>query len=381
MKKLIYLTLILSIFFYCGPKQEKVEKHMEDSVEVVVNHIEPYKIKGEPSTFTLEEELTIDTEREDWADLGIGSIYEYDIDSEGNIYFASSEQLYKFDNEGNFIQTIGQKGQGPGEYQNVHALRITGSEEISVYDADNAKFLFFNLDGTLKEEIKKKSRIFTFLGIYLDNGNYLLRERQNEPEKGIRKFHYALLDKDFIKIKDLQPSYWIQIPYFQPNKISLLGYSMSHGISNDKIFVSSNVKEDLEIEVYNFQGDLLRKIRKESKRLKVSKEYKEKVLERWKRSPAWEDWDFKNKHYFPDFFPPFKEFWVDDEERIFVETYEEGEKPGEVLLQIFNAEGIFIGTKYLKEARTRKFKNNRLYCVYRKESGYEELVVYKMKWE
>ena len=189
------------------------------------------------------------------------------------------------------------------------------------------------------------------------------------------------LDKNFEKIKNLQPSFWIEIPYFQPSKISLLGYSMSHGVSNDKIFVSSNMKEDLEIELYNFQGDLLRKVRKETERLRVSNEYKERIIKRWKSSPAWEEWDLKNKHYFPDFFPPFKEFWVDDEARILVETYEEGEGPDEVLLQIFNPEGIFIGTKYLKEARTRKFKNNRLYSVYRKESGYEELVVNKMKWE
>jgi len=60
MKKIIHLVLILSIFLYCAPKQEKVEKIMEDGVEIVVNHIEPYKIKWEPSTFSLEEEFMID---------------------------------------------------------------------------------------------------------------------------------------------------------------------------------------------------------------------------------------------------------------------------------------------------------------------------------
>lgn len=354
---------------------------MEDGVEVILNHIEPYKTKGEPSTFILDEEFSIDTEAEDLAGLGIKGIDELDVDLEGDIYFSSGEKIFKFDKTGKFTQTIGRNGQGPGEYQMASGLRITDSGQLSFYDAENAKFLFFNPDGTFKEEIKKTARMFTFLGIYLDNSNFLLRERHDDPKKGIRTFQYALLDKNFEKIKNLQPSFWIEIPYFQPSKISLLGYSMSHGVSNDKIFVSSNMKEDLEIELYNFQGDLLRKVRKETERLRVSNEYKERIIKRWKSSPAWEEWDLKNKHYFPDFFPPFKEFWVDDEARILVETYEEGERPDEVLLQIFNPEGIFIGTKYLKEARTRKFKNNRLYCVYRKESGYEELVVNKMKWE
>ena len=381
MKKLIYLCLIISLFLFCGPKQRKVEKIMEDGVEVILNHIEPYKTKGEPSTFILDEEFSIDTEAEDLAGLGIKGIDELDVDLEGDIYFSSGEKIFKFDKTGKFTQTIGRNGQGPGEYQMASGLRITDSGQLSFYDAENAKFLFFNPDGTFKEEIKKTARMFTFLGIYLDNSNFLLRERYDDPKKGIRTFQYALLYKNFERIKNLQPSFWIEIPYFQPSKISLLGYSMSHGVSNDKIFVSSNMKEDLEIEVYNFQGDLLRKVRKETEKLRVSNEYKERIIKRWKSSPAWEEWDLKNKHYFPDFFPPFKEFWVDDEARILVETYEEGERPDEVLLQIFNPEGIFIGTKYLKEARTRKFKNNRLYCVYRKESGYEELVVNKMKWE
>ena len=283
--------------------------------------------------------------------------------------------------KGNFVKTIGQKGQGPGDFQRIRELRITNSGELSFYDYENVKYLFFSPDGTFKEEKKVTSVTFIHWIIYLDNGNFLIRERQNEPEKGIRKFHYAILDNNFNKIRDLQPSFQIEIPYYKTDKFSLLPYTMSYGIVMDKIFVSSNMREDLEIEVYNLQGDLFRKIRKDSERLKISKEYKEENLKKWEKAPAWEEWDLKRKHYFPDYFPPFKMFWVDDKERIFVETYRKGERLGEILLYIFNPEGLFVGTKSLKEARYRRFKNNRMYCVHRKESGYEELVVFKMKWD
>jgi len=69
MKKLIYLILVLTLFLFCGTKQEKVEKIMEDGVEVVLNHLEPYKIKGEPFTLHIEEEFTIDTEKDEIAEL------------------------------------------------------------------------------------------------------------------------------------------------------------------------------------------------------------------------------------------------------------------------------------------------------------------------
>jgi len=86
MKKLILLILFLSFFFYCGPRQEKVEKIMEDGVEVVFNHLEPYKIKGEPSQLSLEEEFIMDFERNDLAGLRIEGTAGFDVDSEGNIY-------------------------------------------------------------------------------------------------------------------------------------------------------------------------------------------------------------------------------------------------------------------------------------------------------
>jgi len=38
MKKLIYVCLALFLLLYCGPKQEKIEKYMEDGVDVIVNH-------------------------------------------------------------------------------------------------------------------------------------------------------------------------------------------------------------------------------------------------------------------------------------------------------------------------------------------------------
>lgn len=73
-------------------------------------------------------------------------------------------------------------------------------------------------------------------------------------------------------------------------------------------------------------------------------------------------------------------------------TYEKGNNPREFLYDIFNPEGIFIGRTKLSNygdflLTQRKSplyvvaKNNRLYCVREKESGYMELVVYKTKWE
>jgi hypothetical protein len=46
MKKIILLVVTLPVLFYCKSSKDEVERVMEGGVEVVVNHLEPYKIKG-----------------------------------------------------------------------------------------------------------------------------------------------------------------------------------------------------------------------------------------------------------------------------------------------------------------------------------------------
>ena len=82
MKKLIYLALILSLLLCCGPKQDKVERLIEDGVEVVINHLEPYKVEDRTSTLTLEQEMTIDTEKDEVAEIGLVDMETFDIDEE-----------------------------------------------------------------------------------------------------------------------------------------------------------------------------------------------------------------------------------------------------------------------------------------------------------
>jgi len=69
-----------------------------------------------------------------------------------------------------------------------------------------------------------------------------------------------------------------------------------------------------------------------------------------------------------------------------VSTFEEGENPGEFLFDIFNEDGVFIGRISLNiwiwEVHLwAKIKANRFYCLREKDSGFREVVVYKMIWQ
>ena len=115
MKKYLALVSALLFFFCCAPKRKKVEKVMEDGVEVILNHIEPYSIEGEPATFTLVEEFSIDAADEKIAELSLTDIGGYfDADSSGNVYLINPKGdesiIYKFDRDGNFVSSFSRRG-------------------------------------------------------------------------------------------------------------------------------------------------------------------------------------------------------------------------------------------------------------------------------
>ena len=148
--------------------------------------------------------------------------------------------------------------------------------------------------------------------------------------------------------------------------------------SKGKIYVGHE-EGGYEILVFDLDGNLIRKIRKEYKKVPVSEKYKKKRME------IINDW-LKKMTYFPKFFPPYLSFLTDDRGRLLVMTYEDGENPGEFMFDIFNPDGVFIGRKSINVLvwsgpLKAKMKRNLLYCLQEKDSGYKRLVVYKVNWE
>ena len=372
----ILLFSAFMMFVSCRPKQKKVEKIMEDGVEVVINHLEPYKIKGEASNLLLEEELLINMESKEIEETGLVDIGYFDIDSEGNIYVAnivSTEPEYKlvlkFDRKGKFISSFGRKGQGPGEVQYVLYFGIDSQDRIIISDHRNKKVLFFSKDGGLIKERAYGLNFFTMFP--LENEKYLFERRLVDLESKRWSRSLKICNSKFDGRKELDAYY-----YPDPPK----GIRVSSDIFEWRIFnrniYAVNEQRGYEILMYDLDGKLKRKIKKEYTPLKYPEDLKKRYIEVYGTT---------RKIYFPDNLPPFQSFFGDDDGRLFVMTYEKGEKPGEYVFDIFNSEGVFVQRKNLIILNNwelqAKAKRRCLYCVREKESGYKELVVYKMRWE
>jgi len=346
-----------------------------------LNHREPYRFENQPSSFTLEEEFVIDFERADLAELGMGAVRGFDVDLEGNIFCLSESKIYKFDAQGGFLKGFGTQGQGPGEYARPGSGRITASQEIALYDGGNKKFLLYDTQGAFIKEIKDTSNIQLFGGsaaLYLDGNAYLIEEMIMDPQEDKFESRLAVLDAGFQKIAELRERTFKENP-FQSNRYNMFDAYNRYVIAGNRIYAASQSNQDFAINVYDFSGRHIRSIRKEYIPVPISEEFKQETWKAYSNSSISEL--LKSKGYFQKYFPPIKNFYVDEKGRILLETYLEGPDPGEEMLDIFNSEGAYIGRRSLNKAMARRFCRRRMYAVFEKDSGFQKLAVYKLSWD
>lgn len=368
---------MFAVLSYCNQSQDQVDKILEGEVEIGINHLEPYKLKGESSTFVMEKEFGIDTERDDIAKTGLTDISSFDIDSEGNIYLLNYRSIenfvYKFNKNGKFVVSFGRKGQGPGEIQRSMHLEVNSKDQIIVIDSAKRKLILFNIEGELINEIPTESYLMRAHSLL--NENFLIwhQDVTSPPGDYLVQTPLSLYNPEFKKIKELD-RYRLHKNRMGEGTEPLFSWS----VSKDYIFIG-NEDRDYEIWMFDLDGDLVKKIRKDFQRMKIPDKYKQDKIRRLperKRQTA----------NFPDYFPPFQGLFTDETGRLFIMTYEQDGDSGEYIFDIFNKEGIFIGRKnlpimYENGIVMAKSKKQRLYCISEKYSGYKELMVYKMKWE
>jgi hypothetical protein len=202
-------------------------------VEVVYNHLKPYRIKGEANTLVLIEDYIMEIDKNEMSQLGLTDICHFDIDSKDNIYLLSSppntKQLFKFDPNGNFIKAFGRKNEKSGEIPWLLHPRIGINDQIIVVEGGSEKILFFNKEGTIVKEVSrstiqeistgipnKRPRNSMLLVVWpLKNGNYLIFKSLNYYTK---LDHYCPLIVCNSKWEEKKEIDCLEIPGFNSDK-------------------------------------------------------------------------------------------------------------------------------------------------------------------
>jgi len=382
MRKPISLFAGLILLMACGPKEPGVDRVYEDGVEVILNHVEPYHVLGRRLTCTLAEDARIDLEKHEYADLGLKEPDFVEADSQGNIFivekFPASEYfIYKLGANGRFIMKFGRKGQGPGEVQGIWDLILDKSDHILVSDPSVNKIVEFDAEGRFIREIKVRAGLREILP--LANGNYLAR-RYPKKDSETYGMYLSIFTPDFEEVETID---FYDMSDLTPGKkqpgITIPFYWR---VAGDRINVG-NGRRGYEIRVYDLNGNLLRKIRKDFIPVTYPEEFRSQTEKIAAAQPNLNLFVLKDM-------PPFNSFFIDEAGRLFVMTYEQGENGKGFIHDVFDADGIFIARialdsygilgRALNRLRATA-ANGRFYRLFFKENGYPELIVYRMLWE
>jgi len=387
------ITFLAVICLVSSCKKSKWQGSIEviGGVSVIKNPLLPKN--EDKSFFQLEESFIIDFERDDLANVGITEILGFDVDSQGNIYIlviqTSEYWIHKFSHNGTHISTFGRQGQGPGEIKSPYMIRINKKNEILVSERTRSRLIIYNPNGDLIKEIPLSPNYQ--MATLLENGLILAIEANFNPDEGVTQMPIVLCNSELKTLTTLHPGYkipnWVRAKKINGLRTNINWFPWS--LSDKDIYIANDDK-GYELLVYDFTGTLIKKIQKEYAPVQVPESVKKDVLDDILR-PELEQFNIKDKIYFPKYMYPFQYFVTDDMGTLYVMTNEKGEKPGEYLYDIFDPDGIFIERMRLDNSgneETAKWggpyqvrvRNDHIYSLRKKESGYQELIIYKLVW-
>lgn len=276
MKRLIFLILVLSLFFYCGPKEGKVEKIIVDGVAHIMNPEKP--LGGE---VILDIEKTLEINPYQYEDVALRSFsFIRDADGEVILFDPNRAEAQRFKRNGKYIGKLFREGQGPGEFPEGEGLSLyfmnnqiwaTGARKMAKFDK-NGQFLF-------ERKLRYRPRVL------VDENTFFIRETERKEQERLDKISLVNLSLD----KDSESSV---VDLFQAENVGMIrrkdgrgGFGDAWGTpnirfvydwENRKLCVGLNT--EYKINVKNLKGETMYVIERPHKNVNVSLEDKKKLL-------------------------------------------------------------------------------------------------------
>ncbi|MEX0773922.1 MAG: 6-bladed beta-propeller, partial [Balneolales bacterium] len=184
----VYLIALLLLVGCASDKENAVPEHLAQ-IENLTAHLEP-------PTPTSDIEFIREISFGDTEEVLFGRMVEnIAVDQSGKVFLAdlTESTIHVFDFDGSYVQSIGQRGQGPGEFQAIWDFKIH-DEKIHVLDTQRFSISVFDLntfdhirdyDISLNDEqdnqpswlrwTREKGLFYRPTNIFIrSNGNYLL---------------------------------------------------------------------------------------------------------------------------------------------------------------------------------------------------------------
>jgi hypothetical protein len=375
LKNKIFLIVTIFILIITGPiaglqkeSKGKGKIEYENGIKVVNNPDNPYF--GELS-LNLEEDLLIGNEKDQ--NYMFYRARDIKIDSHGNIYVldAGNHRVQKFDKDGNYLQTIGRKGQGPGEFADIYEMFIDNKNNL--YVSGMRVIHVFNDRGEFTRNVVLPISQINFAvntnGYFILSGFVASQKSQN--------YGVMISDQDGKILKNIAEFPGINI--FQRGKSMLF---LSHEYSPILYFCPVNEKgviygcsPEYKLFSLNQSGSVSLIIRKDESFHSISKKEKEKIVDKIiaQGSKAPRDM-IEEAANFPEYRPFFNGIMADDKGRIYVKKAQSVLDEGkETEFDVLSNDGYYLYKIRLSFA-PKNIKNGNIYSIFTSEETGEVII-------
>lgn len=359
---------------------QKILIKTEDGVPVVYNPKKPAPPAGGPSSLTLKHDLTIGRELGD-ENYMFSELRSVQVDDQENIYALDMKEIKVrvYDKSGKHLRTFGNKGKGPGEIDTPLRMEMTPEKNLVIEDFASAKFVFFSLEGACVKEIPLGKYQFLIRFKFNSQGNIYADARTYDETKSVSELIKFSPDfKPLATVASFEAS-----TRRAPRALTAFSPAFSLQVTGkDNLIWTITQTDKYEFTVMNADGKTIRRIVKDYDPIKITGAIKDKLIEDSfgeQGIPAGYTFDV------PSHLPAVYYFIIDDQDRLFVRTYEfeeKGDGPW-FYYDVFDAEGRHV-TRFCLPEREMIFvsKKNKLYCmVQESEEGIPQVKRYDMTWK
>jgi len=361
----VALVLVFSVLAFSVADKADIRLADKADVQIIENKAKP----SGSERLILTKEITIG--KLEQGGSAFGTVAGADATADGRIFVLDlkAKKVNVFDPNGKKLKEFGQEGQGPGEWNAPSGLQLLSDRELIINDSGNRKLIYLDLEGKMTREVSYAKKL-AMMKVIDCGGQYLSSEMGMEGNS--IAYTIAKYDADFnqlFKIDTLLMALPLGGGKINPFAIAYDYCLDGHG---NIIYARSS---SYEIKYFNSEGQLIKIVRKEYRPQSISQKDKEEIL---KQIP--ETTGMKEMVVFPDNYPAFSGFFVDEENRLYVRTYEKGKTKDSYLVDIFSPEGKLVTRCEMPDGAFLA-KKGKIYTIEKDEEGYQYICRYQATWK